>query len=196
VGGLRGQELLEASFNSLAPALQTPYTLKISFRRLVTLYLCTKSTCVHLTGKAADTMFLKKLWGKRSGKRKDYGPEKRDLVRLVYPPDKRPILTVGKNSFEVLNICETGLKFLNHMEKPFGKQVFGNISFQNGGSLKINGSIRWEGGREIGLFVSRIPAFVIKQEIRAFIRQEASEDTIISGATLEAAKQELGLEDD
>ena len=140
-------------------------------------------------------MFLKKLLGKRSGKKKDYGPEKRDLVRLVYPPDKRPILRVGEDSFEVLNICETGLKFLNHMGKPFGKQVAGTITFQDGGSLKINGNVRWEGGREIGLFVTPIPAFVIKQEVRSFIRKEANEDTVIIGATLEAAKHELELED-
>jgi len=146
-------------------------------------------------GKAADTMVLKKLFGKSS--KKAYGPEKRDFVRLVYPPDKRPILTVGDNSFEVLNICETGIKFLNLLEKPFPKQVFGKITFQNGGSIKINGKIRWEGGRELGMFVTRIPAFVIKQEIRTFIRREANADTVVtSGASIEAAKQEIDLDED
>jgi hypothetical protein len=140
-------------------------------------------------------MVLKNFLGRREDRKKTHGPEKRNFVRLVYPPDKRPILTVDENSFEVLNICKTGLKFLNHMEKDFGKQVFGKVIFQNGGSITINGKIRWEGGREIGLFATKIPAFIIKQEIRTFIRREAREDTIISGATLEAAKQELGLED-
>jgi len=140
-------------------------------------------------------MVLRKLFGKNS--KKAYGPEKRDFVRLVYPPDKRPVLTVGDNSFEVLNICETGIKFLNHMEKPFPKQVFGKIAFRNGGSIKINGKIRWEGGLEIGMFVTRIPAFVIKQEIRTFIRREANADTVVTeGASLEAARQAVDLDDD
>jgi hypothetical protein len=70
------------------------------------------------------------------------------------------------------------------------------VIFQNGGSITINGKIRWEGGREIGLFATKIPAFIIKQEIRTFIRREADEETLaMGGATLEAAKQELGLED-
>jgi hypothetical protein len=138
-------------------------------------------------------MVLKNLFGQNA--KEAYGPEKRDFVRLVYPPDKRPILTVGDNSFEVLNICETGIKFLNHIEKPLGKQVFGQIRFQNGGSIKINGKIRWEGGREIGMFVTRIPTFVIKQEIRTFIRREADEETLVTGASLEAAKHEIELED-
>ncbi len=139
-------------------------------------------------------MVLEKILGQPSKKKKTYGTEKREFVRLVYPPDKRPVLTVGKNSFEVLNICKTGLKFLNHLEKGIGRQVFGEVNFQNGGSIKINGKIRWEGGREIGLFVTSIPAFIIKQEIRTFIRQEADEDTLVmDGASLESAREQNPL---
>ncbi|MCP3955650.1 MAG: hypothetical protein GY697_26040 [Desulfobacterales bacterium] len=142
-------------------------------------------------------MDLKNILGKRKNSKKPHGPEKRDFVRLVYPPDKRPILTVGEDSFEVLNICKTGLKFLNHMEKSFGKQVFGKVNFQNGGSITINGKIRWQGGREIGLFITSIPAFIIKQEIRTFIRKAAAEDTLVmGGATLEAAREKNPLEDE
>jgi len=141
-------------------------------------------------------MVLKNILGRRKDRKKTHGPEKRNFVRLVYPPDKRPILTVDENSFEVLNICETGLKFLNHMEKDFGKQVFGKVIFQNGGSITINGKIRWEGGREIGLLVTKIPAFIIKQEICTFIRRKADEETPArGGATLEAAREQDPLED-
>ena len=140
-------------------------------------------------------MSLKSFLDKRSEKKKAQRNEKRDFVRLVYPPEKRPLLTVGDNSFEVLNICQTGLKFLNHMEKSFGKQVIGKVTFQNGGSIKINGRIRWESGPEIGLFMARIPAFVIKQEIRTFIRREADEETLVTaGASLEPAKEALQME--
>ena len=140
-------------------------------------------------------MVLKKILGKSKAPEKPYNNEKRDFVRLVYPPDKRPILAVGENSFEVLNICKTGLKFLNHMEKHFGKQVFGKVNFQNGGSIKINGKIQWDNGHEIGLFVTNIPAFIIKQEIRTFIRREADEETLVmDGASLESAKEELQIE--
>ena len=122
--------------------------------------------------------------------------EKRDYVRLVYPPENRPVLTVGENSFEVLNICETGLKFLNNDRRPFQPQVSGKVTFENGGSIDIEGKIRWENEREIGLFVTRIPAFVVKQEIRTFIRQAADEETLaMGGATLEAAKETDRQED-
>jgi len=143
-------------------------------------------------------MVLKKPLGQKTKKKKTYRTEKRDFVRLVYPPDKRPVLEVGNNNFEVLNICEKGLKFLNHMEKAFGKQVFGKVIFQDGGSIKINGKILWENGPEIGLLVTNIPAFVIKQEVRTFIRKEASEDTLVNtgGATLEPARNQPLPEDD
>ncbi len=103
---------------------------------------------------------------------------------------------MGEHAFEVLNICETGLKFLNHQEEPFDQKVSGKVAFENGGSIEIEGKIRWESGQEVGLFVTRIPAFVVKQEIRTFIRQEADEETLATGgATLEAAKQKDPLED-
>lgn len=141
-------------------------------------------------------MILKKILGKDTRPDKRIRTEKRAYVRLVYSPEKRPVLTVGKNSFEVLNICETGLKFLNHLEKPFGKQVFGKVTFQNGGSIKINGKVKWENGREIGLFITRIPAFVVKQEIRALIRREADEETLVTtGPTLEAVEDQNPIED-
>ena len=142
-------------------------------------------------------MILKKFLEKRAEKAKHYETEKRDFVRLVYPPDKRPVLTIGDNAFEVLNVCRTGLKFLNHMEKHFNDQVFGKVTFKNGGSIKINGKIRWENGREIGLFATNIPAFVIKQEIRTFIRREASEETLVmGGASLETAKEEFRIDNE
>ena len=142
-------------------------------------------------------MVLKKDMGQPAEKADAGQTEKRDYVRLVYPPEKRPVLTVGENSFEVLNICETGLKFLNHLEEPFKQQVLGKVTFQNGGSIEINGNIRWEDNREVGLLVTQIPAFVVKQEIRTFIRGEADEETLaMGGATLEAAKDEEPLEGD
>jgi len=141
-------------------------------------------------------MVLKKDMGPPAEKVDADHAEKRDYVRLVYPPEKRPVLTVGENTFEVLNICETGLKFLNHRGKPFKQQVIGKVTFENGGSIEINGKIRWESDQEIGLFVTRIPAFIVKQEIRIFIRQEADEETLtMDGATLEAAKEKDPQED-
>ena len=142
-------------------------------------------------------MVTKMILGQDTPKEKAYHTEKRDFVRLVYPPDRRPVLTVGEHSFEVLNICETGLKFRNHMEDPFGQQVFGKVTFLSGGSIDIDGKIRWESGREIGLLVTRIPTFVVKQEIRTFIRREADEETLeTGGATLEAAREQSPPEDD
>ncbi len=135
-------------------------------------------------------MVLKKDAGPPAEKVDADHTEKRDYVRLVYPSEKRPVLTVGEDSFEVLNICETGLKFLNHVEKPFEQQVLGKVTFENGGSIEINGKIRWESDREIGLLVTRIPAFVVKQEIRTFIRREADEETLaMGGARLESARE-------
>ena len=140
-------------------------------------------------------MVFKKLLGLRSTKKKDYGPEKRDFVRLVYPPDKRPVLTVDGHSFEVINISRNGLKFLNHMGRSFGTQIIGKVTFPNRGSIKINGRIKWEGGGEIGLFTTNIPPFIIKQEIRSFIRKEANDETVLlDSARLEAAKEELVLD--
>ena len=166
----------------------------LSFRRIIT----KRAASEYKAGKRADTMVLKKILGQRTKKKKAYRTEKRNFVRLVYPPDIRPVLKIGDDNFEVLNICEKGLKFLNHMGKPFRKQVFGKVCFHDGESIKIDGKILWENGPEVGLLVTNIPAFIIKQEIRTFIRKEASEDTLVNtgGATLEPARNQSLPEDD
>lgn len=143
-------------------------------------------------------MVLKKILGQWTKEKKTYRTEKRDFVRLVYPPDKRPILEVGDNKFEVLNICEKGLKFLNHMEKPFREQISGKLNFHDGGSIEIIGKILWENGREVGLLATNIPAFIIRQEIRTLIQKEAPEDTRVhtGGTTLDTARNQSLTEDD
>ena len=142
-------------------------------------------------------MVMQKKPGTRVAPGDQQNTEKRDFVRLVYPADKRPVLTVAGNSFEVINICQTGLKFINHTGESLGSQVTGKVNFQNGGSIEVDGSIRWENDRETGLFVTRIPSFIIKQEIRAFIRHEANEETLsMNGASLETAKEEFHIEEE
>ena len=123
--------------------------------------------------------------------------EKRNFVRLVYPADNQPVLKIADNEFKILNICQTGLKFVNHTEEHLGPEVVGTVIFQRGGTIEIDGKICWEQDREIGLFVANIPPFIVKQEIRSFIRQESDEKTLeLEGAWLEPAKEDLQIEEE
>jgi len=75
-------------------------------------------------------------------KNKKYnGPERRKSVRVTYSPDKRPVLIVGENEFEVADISEMGLRFFNDRKIEFGHWVRGTVKLLCGESIEVEGMI-------------------------------------------------------
>ena len=65
------------------------------------------------------------------------GQEKRKYIRLLYPPQKRPVLKVGNYKVEVVDISEGGLKIFNYMQHKFGPNIQGMIVFLSGASYEV-----------------------------------------------------------
>jgi PilZ domain len=75
-------------------------------------------------------------------KNKKYkGPERRKSVRVTYAPDRKPVLKVGENEFEVADISEMGLRFFNDRKIEFGHWVRGTVKFLCGESIEVEGMI-------------------------------------------------------
>jgi len=98
------------------------------------------------------------------------GQEKRKYVRLLYPPQKRPVLKVENYKVEVVDISEEGMKLFNYMQHKFGPNIQGMVEFPSGVSYEVNGQVVWQFENELGLLANRIPRFIIEQEIEYLLR--------------------------
>lgn len=98
------------------------------------------------------------------------GQDKRKYVRLLYPPQKRPVLKVGNYKVEVVDISEGGMKIFNYMQHKFDPNIQGVVVFLSGISYEINGKVVWQFKNEIGLFSNRIPLFIIEEEVEYLLR--------------------------
>ena len=77
------------------------------------------------------------------------GPERRKDLRITYKPDKRPVLKVGEDEFEVADISETGLRFFNVRKIEFQNRIRGTITLLCGESIDVDGMIVREHGVDI-----------------------------------------------
>jgi hypothetical protein len=102
------------------------------------------------------------------------GPERRRFFRLEYPPDDRPLLKIGKNTFEVVDISERGVRFLNEESIQFADWVRGIVIFRDGVTIDFEGKIVWEYGGKLGLqiIITPIPPARILQEQRYLIAKK------------------------
>jgi hypothetical protein len=104
-------------------------------------------------------------------KNKDYnGAERRAYFRVNYPSTERPILRIGKNEFEVIDISERGLRFWNNQNIKLPEWARGTIIFHNNNSLNVEGKIVWEYENGIGVkLITSIPYTRILEEQRYLI---------------------------
>ena len=98
------------------------------------------------------------------------GSERRSYFRITYGPDKRPVLTVGKNEFEIADVSEGGIRFINREKIALEKPVRGAASLLYGETIDIEGDIVWEQNDELGLLLKDfIPSAVMEREKRYVI---------------------------
>lgn len=103
--------------------------------------------------------------------KKNYqGPEKRHYTRIVYKPKERPKLQVKSHVFEVADVSEKGLRFINAKEQKLDNRIRGTLTFLNGESVDIEGTVEWEQDDDFGLQLKYlIPSNKILKEQRHII---------------------------
>ena len=98
------------------------------------------------------------------------GIERRKYLRVLYPPQKRPVLKIGKYKVEVVDISEGGLKIFNYMQHQLGPNLEGMILFPSGITYEVKGKVMWQFKTELGLLSDRIPLFIIEAEVEHLLR--------------------------
>ena len=94
------------------------------------------------------------------------GPEKRSHYRVVYSQNRRPWLVIDGCAFEVADISQKGIRFLNHKDIVLGGTIEGKATFMDGDSLDIIGNIEWKKAEQTSLGLSNtIPHSFIKKEL-------------------------------
>ena len=96
--------------------------------------------------------------------------EKRNYIRIVYNPGKRPRLAAGNAEFEITDISEGGIRFLNAAAIALPEWIQGTITFLDDESIDIDGRVEWQQHNEVGLSLKyMIPAATIEKEQRHII---------------------------
>jgi len=96
--------------------------------------------------------------------------EKRSYIRIVYRPGKRPRLTANNTAFEVTDISEGGIRFLNDADIALPDPIKGILIFLDDEAIDIDGKIEWQLNHEVGISLNyMIPAATIEKEQRHII---------------------------
>jgi len=96
--------------------------------------------------------------------------EKRNYNRIVYNPARRPRLAVGDTVFEVTDISEGGIRFLNTGAVTLPEFIKGTITFLDNETIDIDGTVEWQQHNEAGLSLKyMLPAATIEKEQRHII---------------------------
>ena len=83
--------------------------------------------------------------------KEDRGLERRYYSRREYQSKERPTLKIGKIEFEVIDISERGLSFINNNKINLEGWVNGTLTFADNRSIDIDGIIVRKQNSEIGL---------------------------------------------
>jgi len=86
-------------------------------------------------------------------KKKYDGSERRQYFRheLIYSPEKRLTFEIQKHAYEVIDISQEGLRFVDDGHLIVEDHVDGILKFSDGETRNIEGTIIWRSNNEIGL---------------------------------------------
>ena len=81
------------------------------------------------------------------------GPERRKYFRhnIIYVPRKKAILSIDHHRFDVLDLSDDGLRFINDKNIALANRIQGTLILSETDTRKISGEIAWQDGDEIGL---------------------------------------------
>lgn len=109
-------------------------------------------------------------WGISSGRikwkrRNDNGLERRSYFRVVYAPPKRPWFKVAGERFQVADISQRGLRFINDKNIQLARTIQGIVTFSDGEAVVVKGNVEWKKADEISLLLEElIPHTTISKE--------------------------------
>jgi hypothetical protein len=109
-------------------------------------------------------------WGIASGRikwkrRNDNGLERRSFFRVVYAPQNRPWLKVSGERFQVADISQRGLRFVNDKNIQLSQRIQGIVTFSDGQVVVIKGNVEWKRADEISLLLEELlPHTTISKE--------------------------------
>ena len=96
--------------------------------------------------------------------------EKRSYIRIVYNPGKRPRLAAIDSEFEVTDISEGGIRFLNNHVDSLPEFIKGKLTFLDSETIDIDGKVEWQQDNEVGMSLKYlIPVKTIEKEQRHII---------------------------
>ena len=82
--------------------------------------------------------------------------EKRSYIRIAYNQEHRPVLKVKNFKFEVDDLSESGIRFVNSEKVKLYKDIEGILTFLYGESIVIKGSIAWQENSLVGLLLKHL----------------------------------------
>jgi hypothetical protein len=91
--------------------------------------------------------------------------QRRAYYRVVYPADKRPVWNWAGKSYEIVDICEAGIKFLTKNSRIQDDILKGTVVFRDGETIEVVGRVVRVEKETIALhLVKTIPYKNIHQE--------------------------------
>jgi hypothetical protein len=106
-------------------------------------------------------------------KERDYaGSERREFFRILYPIHARPRLIIQDASYDVLDVCERGIRFLHPTADALKSHVVvsATVTFRDGETLHVEGKIlRLQGNNVVLHLQTYIPTARIMKEQRYLI---------------------------
>lgn len=81
------------------------------------------------------------------------GIERRQYFRhkLIHSPEKRLTFEIQRHAYEVIDISQEGLRFVDDGDYTGSDHVEGILKFSDDDTRKIEGTIIWRSGSEIGI---------------------------------------------
>jgi hypothetical protein len=72
----------------------------------------------------------------------DYsGEQRRAFYRVIYPPGKRPTLVYAGRSYEIVDLCEQGIKIINKYGRIRDDMLRATIKFRDGETIEVVGKV-------------------------------------------------------
>jgi len=91
--------------------------------------------------------------------------EQRKYLRITYQENKRPSLQIEDQIFEVKDLTQMGIGFINHDGTELGNQIEGILTFLNGEMLNVEGDVVWEQDKNyVIVFKHPMPAEIIRKQ--------------------------------
>ena len=95
-----------------------------------------------------------------------HGPDRREYFRILYAKMEKPVLAVGQHSFEILDLSNAGIRFINEQNVKLPDYITGELTFLSGETVRVAGILKWERSNMYGLHMQeRIPDDIIIREL-------------------------------